>query len=244
MERPAGQVNKEVGQQTEPFAPVVDFSPFYRFCQGLFFWVYAPLVIIYNLVVFGLRIEGRANLKNAPQKGCILISNHSLYLDPAVIINTLFPRRAYYFALKSHFHHPVGGFMMRLMGGIPIPDIREMRRAERTTGEVLDRGYCVHFFPEGVMEHMSQDVAPFESGAFFMALRLNAPVVPLTLVHRPRRLFGKPISKHFIRVKCVVGDAVQPQRLEGETIRQAAERLAAEAHKTMAETLSAGQQTL
>lgn len=236
-------MSKEADQRTERFAPVVDFSPFYRFCQALFFLVYAPLVVIYNFLVFGLRIEGRANLKSAPQKGCILISNHSLYLDPAVIINTLFPRRAYYFALKSHFHHPLGGFMMRLMGGIPIPDIREMRRAERTTGEALGRGYCVHFFPEGVMEHMSQDVAPFQSGAFFMALRLNAPIVPLTLVHRPGRLFGKSISKYFIRVRCVVGEAVQPRRLEGETVRQAAERMAAEAHKTMAETLIAGQQS-
>jgi 1-acyl-sn-glycerol-3-phosphate acyltransferase len=219
----------------------VRFSPFYRFCQSLFFWVYAPLVIIYNAIVFGLEIEGRENLKHASQTGCILLSNHSLYLDPAVIINTLFPRRAYYFALKSHFHHPLGGFLIRLMGGIPIPDVHEMRRAERTAGDVLDRGHCVHFFPEGVMAHMSQEVAPFQSGAFFMALRLGAPMVPMTLIHRPRRLFGKPISKHFIRVKCVVGEAVQPQQREGETIRQAAERMAAEAHKTMAETLSAGQ---
>lgn len=201
-------------------------------------------MIVYDFVVFALKIEGRKNLKHISPQSCILISNHSLYLDPAVIIRTLLPHRAYYFALKSHFYHPIGGIFIRLLGGIPIPDVRGMRRAEKTTAEALARGYHVHFFPEGEMKHMNQDIAPFQSGAFFMALRLNAPIVPITLVHKPRTLFGKQISKYFIRVKCVVGEPVVPLRLENENIRVAADRLAAEAHRTMVETITSGHRTL
>lgn len=226
------------------FAPVVNFSPVYRFLQFLFFLVYSPLIIIYNFVVFGLKIEGRENLKQASQRGCILISNHSLYLDPAVIINTCLPHRGYYFALKSHFHHSVGGPILRLMGGIPIPDVREMRRAERTTREALDGGYNVHFFPEGEMKHLNQEVAPFQNGAFYQALRLNATILPVTLVHRPRTLFGKEISKHFIRVKCIVGEPFEPRQNDNEKLRDAAARAATQAHKTMTDTIISEHQTL
>ncbi|MDX2446798.1 MAG: lysophospholipid acyltransferase family protein [Desulfobacterales bacterium] len=239
-----GAVSEDRELLIKRFAPVVNFSPVYRFLQLLFFLVYSPLIIIYNFVVFGLKIEGRENLKRASQRGCILISNHSLYLDPAVISNTFFPHRCYYFALKSHFHHPLGGAIIRLMGGIPIPDVREMRRAEKTTRKALDRGYNVLFFPEGEMNHLSQEVAPFQSGAFYQALHLNATIIPVTLIHRPRVVFGKEISKYFIRVKCIVGEPFEPTKNENEKLRDAAKRIATQAHQTMTDTIISGHQTL
>jgi len=239
-----GQVSKEQALQSERFASTADFSRLYRFYQAVFLSIIGLPMIAYDFIVFALKIEGREKLKHKSLQSCILISNHSLYLDPAIIIRTLLPHRAYYFALKSHFHHPVGGVFIRLLGGIPIPDVRGMRRAEKTTAEALVRGYRVHFFPEGEMKHLNQDIAPFQSGAFFMALRLNTPIVPITLIHRPRTLFGKQVSKYFIRVRCVVGEPVVPQRLENESIREAADRLAAEAHRTMAKTIISGHRTL
>ena len=226
------------------FEPTTNFSLYYRILMFLFSLVYSPLVIIFDYVVFGLRIDGRSNLGRASQRGCILVSNHSLYLDPAILIHTLFPRRAYYFALKSHFHHPVGGPILRLMGGIPIPGRAEMRTGENTMRKVLERGYCVHLFPEGEMKHLNQDIAPFKAGAFYMAARLGVPVVPITLVHRPRRVFGKEVSRRFIRVKSVVGEPVEPRKGAGETDRQAASRIAAMVHKTMVEAITSGHQGL
>ena len=220
------------------FEPVTNFSLQYRILMVLFSLVYSPLVIIFDYVVFGLRIEGRRNLKRASQPGCILVSNHSLYLDPAILIHTLFPRRAYYFALKSHFYHPLGGPILRLMGGIPVPGRAEMRTGENTMRQLLESGHCVHLFPEGEMKHLNQDIAPFKAGAFYLAARLGAPVVPITLVHRPRRVFGKVLSKRFIRVKSVVGEPVEPSKGAGETDREAAARIAALVHKTMVETIT------
>jgi len=237
-------MSTEAQLQTEKFASVANFSPFYRFCQAVFFLIYAPLVVIHNYIFFGIRIEGREHLKRRSKQGCILISNHSLYLDPAVIIHTLIPNRAYYFALKSHFSNPVGGGILRLMGGIPIPGMTGMRRAERTASEALNRGHHVHFFPEGEMKHLNQAVAPFQNGAFFMALRLNVPIIPVTLVHRPRTLFGKQISKHFIKVRCVVGEPLELLRDEGEKVRDAADRYARQAHQTMADTIISGHQKM
>jgi 1-acyl-sn-glycerol-3-phosphate acyltransferase len=226
------------------FEPVTNFSLHYRFLMFLFSLVYWPPVIIYDYLVFGLRIEGRSNLRRASQAGCILVSNHSLYLDPAVLIHTLFPRRAYYFALKSHFRHPLGGPILRLMGGIPVPGRSEMRTAENTMRQALELGYCVHLFPEGEMKHLNQEIAPFKGGAFYLAARLGVPVVPITLVHRPRRVFGRVLNRRFIRVRSVVGEPVEPLKGADETDREAAARIAAMVHRTMVETISAGHRAL
>lgn len=226
------------------FEPVSNFSRYYRTLMFLFSLVYSPLVVIFDYVVFGLRIEGRKNLRRASQSGCILVSNHSLYLDPAILIHTLLPRRAYYFALKSHFRHPLGGPILRLMGGVPVPGRAEMRKAESTMRQALALGHCVHLFPEGEMTHLNQEIAPFKAGAFYLAARLGVPVVPITLVHRPRKVFGRVLSRRFIRVRSVVGAPVEPLKQADETDRETAARIAAMVHKTMVETINAGHRRL
>ena len=144
----------------------------------------------------------------------------------------------YYTALKSHFSHPVGGFFIRLMGGIPIPGVRGMRRAENTVRKALKRGHCVHFFPEGAMKHMNQEPARFKKGAFYLALRLGVPVMPVTLVHYPRTIFGRQISKYFIRVKCIVGDPIEAEVTVQGKERAVAARMATAAYETISNTIS------
>lgn len=238
MERTKGEVSIESAPSGEPYPSEVNFSPWYRFLQTAFLWVYGPLIVIYNYLVFGLRFEGRENLKHGSGSGLILVSNHSLYLDPAVIIHALFPARAYYFALKSHFRHPVGGMLIRAMGGIPVPGPTGMRRAVNTTREALRRGQCVHLFPEGEMKLLNQDIAPFQSGAFYLALRSGAPIVTVTLAHRPRSLFGWEISPRFRQVRCIVGEPIDVALLEGEKVRDVAARIAAATRQEMAATIT------
>lgn len=222
------------------FESVANFSPFFRFLSVVFFWIYAPLVILFNHVVFGIRFEGREHLRARRDSPCILVSNHSLYLDPAIIIHALFPRRAYYMALKSHFRHPVGGLLLRLMGGVPIPGASGMKAAETTTRTALARGHCVHLFPEGVMTHFAQELKPFINGAFYLAVRIGVPIIPVTLVHYPRRWLGRELSPYFRRVKCVVGEPVETTKLPQESDRQAAARLAGELRHRMTQTITSG----
>ena len=228
------------GPTTDGLESVANFSPCFRFLQEVFLWIYGPLAIAYNHLVFGIRFEGRRSLKQ--QAPCILVSNHSLYLDPAVLIHALFPGRTYYTGLKSHFAHPVGGLILRLMGGIPIPGASGMKTAETTVRTALESGHCVHFFPEGEMTHLSQELAPFMRGAFYLALRLGVPIVPVTLVHWPRRWFGRQISRYFLRVRCIVGEPIDVVKQESESDRQASARFAAEVRRLMVDTITSEQQ--
>ena len=194
MEGKKGQVTDRPSPRPGGFDSVANFSPGYRALATLCFLLYMPVIIVFNYLVFGLRFEGRENLRRSSGTGRILVSNHSLYLDPAILFHALFPRMGYYLGLKSHFRHPVGGALLRLIGGIPIPGKTEMKTAETTIRRALDRGHDVHLFPEGELTHLNQDIKSFKKGAFYLAVRLGVSVVPLTLVYRPRRLFGRVIS--------------------------------------------------
>lgn len=238
-----GQVSKAAAAKKYNLESVANFSPLYRLMMSLFLLVYAPLCVGFNYLWFGVRFEGREHLSRGREGACILVSNHSLYLDPAVIIHALFPRRAYYTGLKSHFAVPVGGAILRLMGGIPIPDVRGMRTAERTVGKALELGHHVHVFPEGEMTHMSQEIAPFQKGAFFLAIRLGVPIIPMTLAHRPRRFFGKELSPRLLQVRCVIGAPIDSARMNGERLRDASDRLTKLVHEQMTQTISAAHQT-
>jgi 1-acyl-sn-glycerol-3-phosphate acyltransferase len=240
VERQAGEVSSAPGPTTSGLESVANFSHFFRFLQVVFLWIYGPLAIAWNHVVFGIRFRNRRSLKQR-KSPCILVSNHSLYVDPAILIHAQFPGRSYYTGLKSHFANPVGGMFLRLIGGIPIPGAFGMKTAETTVRTALEGGHCVHFFPEGEMTHLSQEIAPFIGGAFYLALRIGVPIVPVTLVHWPRRWFGRPISRYFLRLKCVVGEPVEATRHEGESDRQAAKRVANEVRQIMIDTITSEQ---
>jgi len=231
------------GSSGEGFESVTNFSPLFRLSIWAFLLLYILPLILFNYLVFGLRIKGRKNLRRTSKRGSILVSNHSLYLDPAILIHTLLPRRAYYTALKSHFHNPLGGAILRVMGGIPVPGKWGMRRAESTIRQALDSGIDVHLFPEGEMTHLNQQPKAFLMGAFYLAVRLQASIVPITIAYRPRRLFGKVINHRFIRVTSVVGKPVIARQEPGESVREAAMRLSMETRKEMLEALSCGNQT-
>ena len=233
---------REAAAASSNAKPVINLSSGFLLCSFVLFWLYAPLVVVFNTVVFGLRIRGRENLRGVKERGCIVVSNHSLYLDPAIVGQTVFPLRCFYSAMRSHFRNPAFGLFLRLMGAFPIPDPSGLRKTARTIREALDRGRPVHFFPEGEMTHLSQTVAPFKSGAFFLALRLGVPIVPVTLVHRPRTLFGRKISKYFIRVESIIGRPVDAERNGVGPEKDHAARIATHVRSIMVDTITSGRQ--
>jgi 1-acyl-sn-glycerol-3-phosphate acyltransferase len=195
---------------------IIDFSPAHRFLSAVFFWPITIPIIVATKLLFSLRIYGRENLYKVGHKGFFLISNHSLYLDPAIIVHAIMPRRAFYSALQQHFTTPLLGSFIRYLGAFPIPKNRGLERIAQPIKIALSRGWLVHFFPEGEMTHMNPDIEPFRMGVFFLAHRLGTPVVPLTIVKQPRRLFG-------LRIKAVFGAPIFPaEKAESWPVRKKA----------------------
>lgn len=219
---------------------IIDFSsPLFRFLSAIIFWTTLFLVIIVNKLVFRLKVTGRSHLSAITKTGCFLISNHTLYLDPAIIAHAISPKRTLFSALQTTLKIPVIGKYIRFLGAFPIPENNGLGKIVKPVKEALDKGWLIHFFPEGELHHFSQDIDKFQNGVFFLAYLLNKPIIPIILILYPRTLFGFRIKRYFIRVKAVIGKPIyaikNPDSRRSK--REAVEEMAAYAHKVMADLI-------
>jgi 1-acyl-sn-glycerol-3-phosphate acyltransferase len=195
-------------------------------------------------VVYGLRVRGRPNL--GAFSSALLVSNHTLVMDPGIIAHAIRPRRACFTMLEETALVPVLGTFVRLLGAIPIPEgAGSLVCLERAVREAMRDPGCVHVFPEGECYLWNQDIRPFHPGAFVLACRLRLPVVPITTVlhaHRRSRTAGAGAAGGRApgrpRVTVVVGEPVYPDRfLDGGSPRRSAMAMAAHVRHLMQLTI-------
>jgi 1-acyl-sn-glycerol-3-phosphate acyltransferase len=214
--------------------PLIRFTPgFVPF--SVVFHIVLTLVRLADWLVFRLRVEGRRNL--AGLKRALLVSNHTLILDPGIIAHAIRPRRTYFTMLEETALVPILGTFVRLLGGVPIPArAASVRALEWGLQTGLDELGLVHFFPEGDCFLRNQQIEAFHPGVFILALRLGLPVIPLTTVLRERRwpgpgglrLLGRTVELPP-RVSILIGPPFRPSPVSGGgSLRRAALEMAGE----------------
>ena len=116
------------------------------------------------------RIEGRT----------VVVSNHASQADPFLISSL--PWEMKWLGKASLFKVPIVGWSMWLAGDVPVRRGSPGSAAEamRRCAFWLDRGVPVMIFPEGTR---SKDGAllPFKDGAFLLALRARAALLPIAV---------------------------------------------------------------
>ena len=116
-----------------------------------------------DLLVYRVRIKGKENLPR--NGGAVLVSNHTLLLDPGILAHAIRPRRTYFTMLEETALIPFLGTFVRLLGGVPIPErpgaLRTLDAAARTA--LREIGF-IHFFPEGECYRENQEIQPFHPG--------------------------------------------------------------------------------
>jgi 1-acyl-sn-glycerol-3-phosphate acyltransferase len=127
----------------------------------------------------GMRLELHG-LGQLPQP-CIVVANHSSYLDGVVLCAALPPR--FSFVIKREMSSVLlAGALLRRIGAEFVERggrRRSTRDARRLLRSAAD-GHALVFFPEGTF---STDVGllHFHIGAFAAAARANLPVVPVAI---------------------------------------------------------------
>jgi 1-acyl-sn-glycerol-3-phosphate acyltransferase len=216
----------------------VPASKLYSAFTAVWWVVVASILAVLHRAWFNFRIVGREHLAQVGKRGCVVVANHSLFLDPALVGYGIVPQRGLYGAHRGHFKVAAARLALPTFGAFPIP--KTVDTLARGTQRALDRGYWVCFWPEGHMTHLGQDIQPFHTGAFRTAQLLNVPVLPVTLVHWPRRIFGVVISKHLRSVRCVIhAPRTPPPIAPGDDERAAAARFAEEVRQSMRDAIVA-----
>lgn len=137
--------------------------------------------------------------------GAVVIANHSGFHDP-IILNMLFwYRHLHMLALQLFFESRRSRWFFRNMLCIPVNKENFNIQTFRAAEEVLKEGHMLGIFPEGQINTDEKvSVQSFKSGAVFMALKANVPIVPVYI---------RPHLKWYERAVMVVGEPIRPEEL-------------------------------
>ena len=112
----------------------------------------------------------------------VVAPNHISAMDIPVLYTQL-PFQFRIVANKELFHYPFLGWHLRRSGQIPIDRTtpKTTIKTLATAVEDLQKGISVVIFPEGGRSRTGQ-VQEFMNGAFYLAVKAQAPVLPVAIV--------------------------------------------------------------
>ncbi len=170
-----------------------------------------------------VQVIGRERLNT--MKPAVYASNHLSYYDTPLLFAKL-PFQFRIFAKQSLFRAPFIGWYLARSGQVPI-DANSGRSA--VAGllrgvKTLESGLSLFLFPEGGRA-ADGVMTPFQSGAAFMAIKAQVPLVPLAIVGTYELL---PIHVYHITprpMKLVIGEPIPTDGLTGRDAERLTEAL-------------------
>lgn len=195
--------------------PYLDRSLSFRIQNALnYFLVFGPFYLI-NRLVYGVRFEGREILKKYRKEfanGIISVANHCYRWDGMAIAEAL-GHRLWVPMLKTHFTGK-DAWYLRYFGGIPVPDdFGGLRKFNEAFDTLNSEKKWIHVFAESRNWHFYKPLRPFKKGAFTMAYKYNAPILPIAVTYRERTGFFKLTGKKEIPLITVrIGEPIFPDK--------------------------------
>lgn len=162
------------------------------------------------LALFRTRVIGA---ENVPDTGALLAGNHVSYLDP-VLLWCAAPRRVNFMAKSELWEHRWLGIALDRLLAFPVHRAVADRSALVRATELLASGELVGIFPEG-RRHESHDgtLGEASEGVAYLALRADAPVVPVGIAGTAEALPPDARLPRFARVVIVFGEPIWPGTL-------------------------------
>lgn len=174
--------------------------------------------LLYDLGHFGVmialglsgiryRVVGKASIPR--DRAVVFCANHQSNVDPPVLFRAL--HRRLHVLFKAELSKiPVLGYTFAVGGFVPVP--RENReaamRAIEQAARSIQAGNSFLIFPEGTRSR-TKDLLPFKKGGFIMALKAQAPIVPVAVTGgRDAMRKGSAIVRPVL-VTVRVGEAIE-----------------------------------
>lgn len=132
------------------------------------------------LKITGVTVEVEG-LENIPQEACCFVSNHQGNFDFIAMFAAI-DRNMGFIAKKEIKKLKIISVWMKEIKCVFIDreDIRESLKAINQGAENIKKGHSMVIFPEGTRSKGKQ-MGQFKKGSLKMALKANAPIVPVTV---------------------------------------------------------------
>jgi 1-acyl-sn-glycerol-3-phosphate acyltransferase len=182
------------------------------------------------LWVSGVKVKVEGLEKISPDGSYVFAANHLSYMDTPVILASIPEFR--FLAKQGLFQIPFLGTHLKTAGHIPVPrgDARAAVKTMTSAARIIqERRISILIFPEGGRSH-DGELAPFQEGAAFIAIRAGVPLVPIALIGTREVL---PYGSSHVRggwVTMRIGDPVAtdqvPLKERGRITNELRERIA------------------
>ncbi|MBQ9415148.1 MAG: 1-acyl-sn-glycerol-3-phosphate acyltransferase [Clostridia bacterium] len=203
-------VKKNNGLVFDKNYPYIDRSKGFRFRQWLM--KMGLLLLGYPLMRLrlGLQVKGRNVLREHAdelQNGAVSCANHVHMWDYMACMYALRPTRPYLLAWAPNVRGE-NGTIIRLNGGIPIPDdnMRGLATCMKAIGSMLDDGGWLHIYAEGSMWEYYAPIRPFKSGVGYFACRYEKPVLPMAFSFRRPNWVRRTIFRQIACLTLTIGE--------------------------------------
>ncbi len=141
---------------------------------------YAFIVFFVRIVMaifFSLKYDGRHYL-NSYEGPVILAGNHTGWLD-SFIVASASNRPVHFLAVDWVFKIPIIGFLVTLLGGIPVKAQKGLDALEQAN-KYLAQGHSICIFPEGKLTE-DGNIAKFHKGVAKLHQLSKCPIVPFAI---------------------------------------------------------------
>jgi len=172
--------------------------------------------LLARMILFlgGVRLEITGREKLDPKRGCFYVGNHRSHVDSASIFWAV-PAGARFLIKKEVFRIPLVSFALRTMGMIEVdrsnPDAASRSIDRAVAG--IQSGTSIILFPEGTRSRRPY-VLPFKKGAFVLAIKSQAPIVPFTVIGADRALKPDTILLYGGPVKLIFHDPIETKGMD------------------------------
>ncbi|HHQ13777.1 MAG TPA: 1-acyl-sn-glycerol-3-phosphate acyltransferase [Chromatiales bacterium] len=167
-------------------------------------------------------------LEHLPDSPCVVVANHASYLD-GIILTAVLPPRFSFVIKREMTRVPLAHFLLRRIGSQFVERSERRQRATdaRRIMKEASQQRSLAFFPEGTFA-AEPGLRRFQSGAFLVAARNGAPLVPVTILGSREML----PAHHWLpvpgRLEVIVHEPVRTDTGEPDTaqlIRLARQRI-------------------
>ncbi len=159
-------------------------------------------VVLFGFFRFKIQTSGQEHL---PRRGYLVVgAAHRGWMDPFLVIHALpVQPRAWFLGSgpstftsrwRERFIHRLGGLLPVWRGGVGIdPHIASARA-------VIGNGAVFAQMPEGTVSGPAGRIGPFRTGWAVIALRTDAPIVPLAMAGTEELYLGRRLASRVLPV--------------------------------------------
>ena len=164
---------------------------FFKCLRGILKGIIKILGPVLDFFAFGLKIEGRENLKGI--KSAVTFSNHIHYVDALWNLQALTHKKNVYITGGPHnMKKGFNGECLLAGGFLPLPtNLNQTKEFDKLMAQIVKKGGFVHFYAEQSLWFRYEQSRPLKKGVFHYASKNNVPVVPIVILFKESKFRRK-----------------------------------------------------